>query len=296
MLESYQKAGKILKKTLENARKSIAPGQKLLDIAEKIEKEIVGGDSGAKPAFPVNLSIDNNAAHFSPSIDDAGLLSETAVLKVDAGVQVNGYIADAAFTLDFSGRQTKMVQAAEKALAAALEKVKVGARIGEIGATIEKTIRSFGFNPVQNLSGHSLKKFDMHAAPEIPNIAKTDARMLEEGMAFAIEPFATNGEGYVREAVQTEIFALDEPKPVRNPVARKVLEFVSENYETLPFAERWIARELKLSEFQRKIALRELMQTKCIRAYPILREALGAIVTQAETTVLLSGKEIIVLV
>ncbi len=293
-LESYQKAGKILKNALDNARKSIKPGQSLLEIAERIEKEIL--ENRAKPAFPVNLSIGNNAAHFSPSIDDASLLSEDAVLKVDAGVHVNGFIADAAFTLDFSGKHEKLLQAAEKALASALEKVKIGARIGEIGETIEKTIHSLGFKPIENLSGHSLKKFNMHASPEIPNIAKSDARKLEEGMAFAIEPFATNGEGYVREAMQSEIFALDEPKPVRNANARKILEFVSEKYETLPFAERWIAKELKLGEFQRKIAFRELMQAKCIRAYPILREAAGRTVTQAETTVLLSGKDVIVLV
>jgi methionyl aminopeptidase len=299
-LESYLIAGKILKKALEDAKKSIKPGQKLLDIAEKIEKQIkeaaaTTGD-GAKPAFPVNLSIDNNAAHFSPSAEDDLLLSETAVLKVDAGVQVNGFIADAAFTIDFSGKQTKMVEATEKALQAALEKVKVGARIGEIGKTIEATIHAAGYNPIQNLSGHTLGKFDVHAEPEIPNIEKKDSRVLQEGTAFAIEPFATNGEGFVREATQSEIFGLAEPKPVRNQIARKVLDFVVKEYDNLPFAERWIAAGLKLSEFQRKIALRELLQTKCIRAYPILREAPGTIVTQTETTVVLNKKEVIILV
>lgn len=294
-LESYLKAGKILQKILDSARKSIKPGQKLLEIAEHAEKQII--DSfGAKPAFPVNLSIGNFAAHFTPSAGFDGIVSEEDVLKFDAGVQLNGFVADAAFTLDFSGKNEKMVDASRKALAAAVAKAKVGARIGEIGEAIEKTIRSFGFNPIQNLCGHSLKQFDIHAAPEIPNIAKKDSRVLEEGMAFAIEPFATDGEGYVKEAVQSEIFALDEPKPVRNPVARKILDFVSENYKTLPFAERWIANELKLSDFQRKIAMHELLQQNCIQAFPILHEVLGRLVTQAETTILLSGKEVIVLV
>lgn len=294
-LESYLKAGKILQKVLSRARKSIKPGQKLLDIAESAEKQIVEF-FGGKPAFPVNLSIGNNAAHFTPSAEDELVLLETDVLKFDAGVQVDGFVADAAFTVDFSGKHEKMVEASQKALAAALEKVKVGARIGEIGEAIEKTIHSFGFNPIENLSGHSLKKFDVHASPEIPNIAKTDSRKLEEGMAFAIEPFATDGEGFVKEAVQSEIFSLGEPRPVRNPVARKILDFVSENYDALPFAERWIASELKLGEFRRKIAMRELLLQKCIQAYPILHEAPGTIVTQAETTVLLSGKEVIILV
>ncbi len=294
-LESYSEAGKILQKVMDSARKSIKPGQKLLEIAEKSEKLIVDS-TGAKPAFPVNLSVGNFAAHFTPSTGDESIVSEEDVLKFDAGVQVNGFIADAAFTLDFSGKHEKMLEASRKALAAAVAKLKVGVRIGEIGEEIEKTIHSFGFKPIQNLCGHSLGKFDIHASPEIPNIAKKDSRTLEEGMAFAIEPFATDGEGYVREAIQSEIFALEEPKPVRNPVARKILDFVSEKYKTLPFAERWIDRELKLSEFQRKIAMRELLQQRCIQSYPILHEAPGKLVTQAETTILLSGKDVIILV
>jgi len=293
-LENYLKAGKILQKVLDFARKSVKPGQKLLEIAENAEKQII--DLGGKPAFPVNLSIGNNAAHFTPSAEEEGVVSEEDVLKFDAGVHVNGYIADAAFTLDFSGKHQKMLDASRKALETAIEKVKVGARIGSIGEEIEKTIHSYGFNPIQNLCGHSLGKFDVHASPEMPNIAKKDSRVLEEGTAFAIEPFATDGEGYVREAMQSEIFSLEEPKPVRNPAARKILNFVSEKYETLPFAGRWIAKELKVSEFQRKIAMRELLQQKCIHSYPVLHEASGRLVTQAETTILLSGKDVIVLV
>jgi methionyl aminopeptidase len=286
--EKYIKAGQILAEVQKKAGKTIKPGQKLLEIAENIEKEIVAlVGKGAGPAFPVNLSLNNDAAHYTPSVNDEKTLGEKDVLKVDIGVHVDGYIADAAFTLDFSQEHGKMVEAAERALEEALSIAKEGIELGSIGSKIQDTINSYGFNPIQNLSGHGLTRWDAHAAPTISNIAKKDERVLEEGMVVAIEPFATDGKGFVKESAQSEIFQLDEPKPVRNMDARRIVELVAENYHTLPFAERWVEKELKLGEFRRKVAMRELMQRKCISAFPILREESGKIVTQAENSILL---------
>ena len=114
-LDSYIKAGKICREVQENAKKNIKKGQKLLDIAEK-DILVLGG----KPAFPVNLSLNNIAAHYTPSIDDKTILEED-VIKVDIGVHVNGFIADSAMTLDFSGKNKGLVKASEKALENALK-------------------------------------------------------------------------------------------------------------------------------------------------------------------------------
>src|SRR3989344_981620 len=295
-VKNYIKAGKILSGVKENAQKSIKLGQKLLDIASKIEAEIA--DIGGKPAFPVNLSLNNNAAHYTPSIEDLTAISENDVLKVDIGVHVDGYIADCAFTLDFTGKYGKLVEAAEKALENAVALVKPGIELRAIGGEIEKTISSYGFKPISNLSGHGLEQYTQHAEPSIPNTSNNDARKLEDECAFAIEPFATTGSGIVREAVQTEIFALEEERPVRNQHARKLLEFIAEEYETLPFAERWIAenKKLKFGEFERKVALRELMQNGIIRAFPILHDEKNSFVAQAETSVILHEGQVIRLV
>jgi len=295
-VKNYIKAGKILSGVKENAQKSIKLGQKLLDIASKIEAEIA--DIGGKPAFPVNLSLNNNAAHYTPSIEDLTAISENDVLKVDIGVHVDGYIADCAFTLDFTGKYGKLVEAAEKALENAVALVKPGIELRAIGGEIEKTISSYGFEPISNLSGHGLEQYTQHAEPSIPNTANNDAHKLEEECAFAIEPFASTGSGIVKEAVQTEIFALEEERPVRNQHARKLLEFIAEEYETLPFAERWIAnaKKLKFGEFERKVALRELMQNGIIRAFPILHDEKNSFVAQAESSLLLHDGQVIRLV
>ncbi|MCX6799174.1 MAG: type II methionyl aminopeptidase [Candidatus Diapherotrites archaeon] len=291
--ENYALAGKILQKVVQKAKKSIEPGQKLLEIAQNIEKsieelgkELGAPKKGAKPAFPVNLSINENAAHYTPDFEDETALKESDVIKVDVGVHIDGYIADTAFTLNFDNKHAKMIEAAEEALSNALALAKEGASVGKIGAEIEKTIKAKGFNPIQNLSGHGLKRWEQHAPPSIPNNERKDERKLEDGNAYAIEPFATNGEGWVRESQQAGIFALEEPRQVRNQYAREVLGFIAEEYQTLPFAERWLQEKLEMSDFQRKIALRELLKSGCIRAFPVLREAPGKIVAQAEKSIL----------
>jgi methionyl aminopeptidase len=287
--ENYLKAGEILKKVKENARKSIKPGEKLLDIAERIEKEIVSLHGA--PAFPVNLSLNNIAAHYTPSIDDKTVFEAKDVLIVDIGVHVDGYIADSAFTLNPDEKQAKLIKAPEMALQEAINKIEVGVSLGEIGAIIEETIKGYGFNPINNLTGHGLLPYMAHVGPTIPNTGKRDDRKIEEDMAIAIEPFATDGEGWVKESQQSEIFELEEPRQVRNLTARKIMEDAAEKYKTLPFAERWFK---DVSDFQRKLALRDLLRHKCIKAFPVLKEADDKLVSQAEQTIIFDGKEKII--
>jgi len=299
-LEKYKKAGKILKKAKEKARKIAVPGRKMLDIAVEIEQYIerLGKEEGetAKPAFPVNLSINEEAAHRTPKFDDEMVFEESQVLKLDIGVHVDGFIADCAFTMNPDNRHVKLVETAELALENALSIVKPGVEIGKIGEEIENTIRGRGFNPVQNLSGHGLAPYLAHAPPTIPNIANKNPSIIEDEMIFAIEPFATDGKGFVRESGNAEIFSVEEPKAVRNLQARKILEFALEEFKTLPFAERWILEKFRFSEFQHKLAMRELVKNKCFRAYPVLREEPGKLVSQAETTVLIEEGKLKILV
>ena len=212
-------------------------------------------------------------------------------MKVDIGVHVDGCIADSAFTLNPDGQQAKLVEASEKALEKAVAKIEVDVELGEIGAVIEETIKSYGFKPVQNLSGHGLLPFMAHVSPTIPNTGKRDDRVVEEDMVVAIEPFATDGEGWVKESQQSEIFELEEPRQVRNLAARQIMEEAAEKYKTLPFAERWLKGK---SDFQRKLALRDLLRHKCIKAFPVLKEAEGKLVSQAEHTIVFDGKEKII--
>jgi methionyl aminopeptidase len=282
MIEKYEKAGKIAFEVLQECKQLIKPGAKLLDIANAAEGKI--REKGAKPAFPVNISLNDVAAHFTPENDSADVIGEKDIVKLDVGVHVDGFIGDNALTVDLSNENGKLVEAAEKALDAAICTIHAGAKIGEIGAEVETAIRGFGFKPIANLTGHSLGEYELHAGVEVPNIGNKDPTPLTEGMVVAIEPFATNGEGRVSEAPDVEIFSLQEKFPVRMRESRRLLNYVEENYKTLPFAERWLYKDFS-SKLLLHAALKELVFSGALRPYPILKDAGKGLVSQAELTV-----------
>jgi len=288
---NYIKAGKIHFEAMQEAKKLLKSNANLYNAAEKIEALIL--KKGGKCAFPVNLSLNENAAHQTPEFDDKTVLDEKDLLKVDIGVHVDGFIADGAFSINHSGKWKDLIEASELAKDNAFALLDKNPSLGEIGSAIQKAIESKGFNPVQNLSGHGLAQYMIHCAPSIPNYAKSDDREFEDDDAYAIEPFATDGEGFIREGSESTIFAIEEPHAVRNKYSRKILSHVMEEYKTLPFAERWIVRDLKLDEFALKVGLKQLLREKCIKAFPILHEKSGTMVSQAENSFIkIEGKTI----
>jgi len=284
-LDNFREAGKIAARVREDSKRLIMVGESLLDIAETIEQMI--GEEGAKPAFPVNISINEIAAHYTPEFESEKSLGENDLVKVDLGMQVNGALSDTAYTIDLAGTNEKLVTAAEEALEKAIAAIKPGIAVGEVGDVIEQTIKGYGFKPISNLSGHMIKSNELHAGVEIPNIKTDDPYRFEEGDIFAVEPFATTGEGYVEDLEQVEIFSIYSPSNVRMRQSRKIVEHVIKNYGMLPFAERWVRKSFK-SKLLVSAALRELLQNHFIKGYPVLREVSKGLVSQAEHTVMVT--------
>ncbi len=284
-IADYKKAGIIAKQIKDYAKSIIKPNTPLNEIAEKIEAKIL--ELGGEVAFPVNLSIDDLTAHFTPSLKDE--TPATGLLKADIGVHVNGFIADTAITIDLTKQQEhkKIIKATEQALANALELVKKNkekTRINEIGKIVHKTITEAGFSPIRNLSGHSLEKNTIHAGITIPNYDNSNENEIGEG-AFAIEPFATYGEGIVREGGSSGDYDLiKEEGNVRNPFAREILKWIKENKSTLPISERELERKFKRNP---RLALKILEQAGIIKSYPALIEKAHKPSTQAENTVII---------
>jgi methionyl aminopeptidase len=279
VLEKYRRAGVILKEARENAVLKVTKGARLLDVASAIEAEIV--EKGGKPAFPVNISINSEAAHDTPGIEDERVFGDDMV-KVDIGVHVDGYIADTAVTVDLSGNPD-LAKASRKALEEAIKLVRPGVNTSQIGAVIEETIDGFGFKPVYNLTGHGLERYVQHAEPPIPNKRIGQGVALEEGQVIAIEPFATNGIGIVVEGTFIEIFSLLKMKPVRMPYEREALKAIQQ-YNGLPFARRWLA-DIKFIDK----SLASLMRQGIIHGYPVLVEHQRGLVSQAEHTMIVTG-------
>ncbi|MFZ5501368.1 MAG: type II methionyl aminopeptidase, partial [Candidatus Micrarchaeota archaeon] len=238
-------------------------------------------------AFPVNISINEIAAHYTPEFGSETVLKDDDLVKVDLGMQVDGALSDTAYTIDLGGKNEKLVQAAEEALEKAIATIKPGVGVGQVGAIIESTIKGYGFKPIANLSGHMIKSNELHAGVEIPNVKTEDSYHFEEGDIFAVEPFATTGQGFVEDLEQVEIFSIYAPSNVRMRQSRKIVEHVVQNYGMLPFAERWVRKSFQ-SKLLVSAALRELLQNHFIKGYPVLREVARGLVSQAEHTVLVT--------
>lgn len=284
-LENFRKAGKLTAMVLEDAKRLVLPGESLLDVVESIEKMIL--DVGGKPAFPANISMNDIAAHFTPEDDSKELIGERDVVKIDLGVHIDGCIGDTAFTIDLSGEHGKLLEASEAARDLAVSSIKPGVATGKIGELVEEEMKKRGFKPIENLTGHMIRPYMLHAGISVPNVKSHDSYEFAEGDIFAIEPFSTDGEGRVADTSQVEIFSVEQPRNVRLRQSRMVLNHVIESYFTLPFAERWLAKK-----FERKLllnaALRELMNAGVLHPYPVLREVSKGKVAQFEHTILVT--------
>lgn len=279
-MNDAEKAGKIAAEALEHGCSLIHPGGNALEILDKIEEFIA--KEGGKLAFPAQISINHVAAHCIP--DAALVLQKDDVVKLDVGVHVNGFIGDNARTIVFSSEHQKLVEAAEAGLRAALDVVKQGITLGKIGGAIEDAIKQRGFKPIRNLSGHLLGEYEQHAGLTIPNYDDGDTTRLEEGMLIAIEPFATDGVGMIEERKDSGIYKVEQVKNVRDASAREMLQFILKEYQTLPFAKRWLLK--KFPAVQVEFGLRMLKRDGILHEYQQLWEKASGLVSQAEHTVL----------
>ena len=282
LLKNYEKSKSVSDSILTFAKSLINENEKLLNIAEKIEQKIA--ELGAKPGFPVNLSINENAAHYTPDLDDPTILRPGDLIKVDFGVQVNGCIWDRAFTICVGKKTHPLIEASESALKEAFKLIKPGTKVFEISEVVEDTITKFGFNPIHNLCGHGLEPYNQHTSPVIPNGKNSIQEEIKAGDVIAMEVFTTNGPGMVKESSPSMIYKYRQEKSVRLWEARKILESARTKFEGLPFAKRWlkdIASPLKID-----IGLRQLLEIDAIMEFPILREAGNGLVAQTEDTVI----------
>lgn len=281
-IEDYIKAGKIAAEVRENVRKKNWIGITLEDICKEVENEIL--KRGAKLAFPVNTSLNEIAAHYTAEPNDQKTVTDTDLIKIDLGAQINGYIADTAVTVCYDPKYDSLIQAAESALQNAMSIIKIGVKSSDVGRTIEKTVKQLGFKPIANLSGHSLAQYTIHAGKSIPNIWSIGSFSFNGDVAYACEPFVTTekGMGLVREGKIKNIFALGSRKRTKNDEADNFQEYIWTNFNMLPFALRWLVKDWE--EKKARELLEILIKKKVVHAYPILVEANGQRVAQAEHT------------
>lgn len=283
----YKRAGKIAAEARDYGADLIKPGVSFLEVANNVESKML--DEGASLSFPVNISRNEIAAHYSPRHDDKLVFKKGDVIKLDVGSHIDGYIADTAITVEVeTHKYDDMVKASSDALDNAISLMKAGIALSEIGRTIEKTIQSYGYKPIDNLTGHSLERYQLHSGMSIPNVSTIFNKIKPKaGDALAIEPFATDGTGHVTSGNGSNIYMCEKSfrsRMIRENRSKLLFNKMKNEFKTLPFAERWSEKLFPNSA----LALRRLSYLGLIRQYPQLIEVNGGIITQKEHTVIVT--------
>lgn len=284
VLEKYVRAGSIAREAREFGTTHVVAGGSSLQLAEAIEKLIT--DRGAKCAFPVNIGVNEVAAHYTPSKHDDLKFKTGDIVKIDVGAHVDGYPGDTSATIEVGTRNhSSLIQAANEALKICIEMSSPGTTMSSMGATVARTIRSVGFKPVQNLTGHSMERWNLHAGLSVPNIETKDSAALREGMVVAIEPFSTTGSGKVAGKGRGSIFRIvrDRRAP---PEVISLFQKIQLEFGQFPFAGRWCERLDPDSD----ALLQKMMRFGMIMSYPVLVEVPGSFVAQAEHSVMVTSK------
>lgn len=279
VLDHYKRSGEVIQKARKKARELAEPGTNLKVIAEEIEQLI--RDEGLEPAFPVNTSVNDEAAHYTPPVKEDRVLKADDVVKIDIGAHSEGYIADTSLTVNPSGESQEIIDTVEEVLEKALEYLEPGVTVEEFGQYVEKQVPN-KYQVVRNLTGHYLGKYTQHAGVSVPNVDNGSQHVFKAGDAVAIEPFITNGSGKVKEGAKGNIYKLEQDRNVRGRHQRKLLGEIKD-FRGLPFTTRWIDNFTG----RKRMAMKKLVDQGIVHSYPILKELNGGTVAQAEHTVIL---------
>jgi methionyl aminopeptidase len=205
-LEKMRRSGRIVRQVLGTVKALVVPGVSTMDLERAAEDKI--RELGAKPAFkgyydyPCVLctSVNNEIIHGIPS--EKRILKEGDIVSIDCGVVLDGYYGDSAITVPVGGTISeeleKLLNVTENSLKKAIEEVRLGKTVGDVGAAVQEYVESHGFSVVREFVGHGIGT-RLHEEPQVPNYGvRGHGTRLREGMVLAIEPMVNIGKPEAR--------------------------------------------------------------------------------------------------
>jgi methionyl aminopeptidase len=200
-IDKMRRSGHIVRQVLDELRKMVAPGVTTMDLEKVADARIK--ELGAKPAFkgyygyPCVLctSVNEEIVHGIPS--PKRVLKAGDIVSIDCGVVLEGYYGDAAITVavgdSVSAERKRLMEVTEQSLYKAIDQVKIGNTISDIGGAVQEFVEANGFSVVREFVGHGIGT-KLHEEPQVPNFRSNGANMrLREGMVLAIEPMVNTG-------------------------------------------------------------------------------------------------------
>ena len=292
-LTCLRKAGRAVSVALKKMRYEVHEGAPVIELCEKAEAIIRAMD--CEPAFPCNISINEVAAHYTSMPGDELRIPPKSIVKIDLGVSLDGFIADTAVTIALTPDLEPLAEASRIALGEAIKVMRAGVPVSRIGLVVQETASRLGFKPIRNLTGHEIKRYELHAGTTIPNIGAPCPGKLQEGHVYAVEPFLTTmkGAGEVVSARLRTIFRVEPGKVKLRKLKEEERELVGlliSRFRGMPYTPRWIENFDELREIHDR-----LVKNGKIYSYPVLVERFGEPVSQSEHTVIVfeDGCEVI---
>jgi len=310
------KAAQIHKKISKNIINDIRPGLSLKKIVEIIETNIIKetkinniNEINNGIAFPIGVSVNNCAAHFTPNYHDVDIiLKENDIIKIDYGVHKNGIIIDSAFTLHFDEKFDEFINISKDLTNFAVKKCGPDAILGEIGCEIEEYIKNteifienklYKLKTMEDLSGHLIKPFEIHAGKAVPNIKIDYPLRMKEDEFYAIEPFITTGLGksILKEPNSHYMLIKNHEKKIESNNYNqskfyKLYKSIFKNYNNLPFCSRWLY-ESNLIDSDSYFLLEELVQNNILNSFPPIYDIEGSLISQFEHTIFIKHNGVI---
>jgi methionyl aminopeptidase len=309
LVDAIQSAN-IHKKVGSQLRNFITPNKTLHEIANYIENLIIeetnydiNNPLKAGIAFPVGLSLNNCAAHYSPNYNEKEvLLHNTDILKIDYGVHKNGVIIDSAFTISFNPDYQEFINISRNLTKYAISLCGPDAILGEIGEKIEEYAKSkeitinnktYKLKTMEDLSGHLIAPYEIHAGKAVPNIKIHYPLRMKEHEYYAIEPFLTTGQGksilkepnshFMLKMNHNELFLKNNIKYSVHQI--DLYKTIIQKYGTLPFCQKWL--------YEYSDTLKEFSNTELLNVYPPIYDVKNSIISQFEHTIFIKSNGII---
>lgn len=291
--QQYKASGKITNEVKPLVQSAVRPGVKFIEVCDLVRREVES--RGGRLAFPTGIGVNEVTAHYAPQDGDESAFGEEDLVKVDFGTHVEGYVTDTSVTVTLNPEYNLLLEATQRSLDAAVATARKETRTGEIGRAIHHEAARFGFKTIENLTGHTLDRYVVHAGKSIPNLYMPGMQDLRRGDVFAIEPFLTLGSaaGYVVDAPSQTIFSIVARKKTGAAELDAFADRIWEERKTLPFTPSWYSGDYGRDKLQGMV--NKLVAKKIMRAYPTLVEASGSPVAQFEHTMALDESGLTVL-
>lgn len=296
IINSLNIGSNIHKKVRQYLYPYLKPGITLLDIARLIESKTIELSQNQNTinggiGFPASLSLNECAAHSHPEYNSTIAFNKDDVLKIDFGVEVNGWITDCAFTVCFNEKYDNLLTAVKEATYTGIKNAGIDVRIGEWGATIQEVMESYEItlngkthqiNTISNLGGHNIVNGIIHGGMFLSTVGTNESYKFKEGV-YAIETFGSTGSNYAFENGESTLYRLN-PTPRKNNFDQDILDFynnIDSQFKTLPFTNRYV----QYYNPNYKDYLKTLTQNNLILSYPPLCVYPGEYTAQYEHTI-----------